>query len=122
MFLLSHPTGNENVRQALTAFEEAGLLGEFWTTLSWNSDSFVHRCLPRSFQELLQRRSYPRSLRRRTHTVPLREIGRLLGDAFTMDAVSSALDAKVAARLRKSDRCTAIYAYEDAALLSFQAA
>ncbi len=122
MILLSHPTGNENVRQALTAFDEAGLLGEFWTTLSWNPGGFIHRLLPRRFRELLQRRSYLKSLRNRTHTVPFREIGRLLGDTFSMDAVASSLDAKVAGRLRKIDDCKAIYAYEDAALLSFRAA
>ena len=122
MILLSHSTGNENVRQALAAFDEAGLLGEFWTTLSWNPDSFVHRLFPRSIQELLNRRSYPKTLRSRTHSVPLREIGRLLGGAFSMDAVSIALDKKVAARLRKIDNCKLVYAYEDAALQSFQAA
>lgn len=134
MILLSHPTGNENVRQALTAFDEAGLLGEFWTTLSWNPDSLIHRFFPRSIQELLNRRSYPKALRARTHSFPAREIGRLLGGAFSMDAVSIALDKEVAARLRKTDNpeiigaragfrsCKLIYAYEDAALQSFQAA
>src|SRR5450755_1611755 len=59
MMVLSHPTGNEFVRQALTAFNEAGMLGEFWTTLSWNPDSFVNQLLPVSLRELLRRRSYP---------------------------------------------------------------
>ncbi len=122
MILLSHPTGNENVRQALVAFEKAGLLGEFWTTLNWNPDGVIHRFLPHALQQLLSRRSYPASIRTRIHTVPLREIARLLGGTFSMDAVSTSLDDKVAARLRKIDRIKMIYAYEDAALRSFRAA
>ena len=122
MILLSHPTGNEFVRQAADAFEEAGMLGEFWTTLSWNPEGLVHRLLPRSLQELLSRRSYPASIRSRTRTVPFREIGRLFGGAFSMDAVSTSLDKKVAARLRQIDNCKLVYAYEDAALQSFRAA
>src|SRR2546430_3674485 len=122
MILLSHPTGNEFVRQAVTAFDDAGILREFWTTLSWNPNGFVHRLLPQSLQELLSRRSYPAPMRSRTRTVPLREIGRLLAGAFSMDAVSINLDKKVAVRLRKIDNCRLIYAYEDAALQSFQVA
>jgi starch synthase len=125
MILLSHPTGNEFVREAVTAFDEAGMLGEFWTTLSWNPDGAVHRFLPRSLQELFSRRSYPASVRSRTRTVPLREIGRLLAGAFSMDAVSIGLDKKVAARLRRIESPEAVklvYAYEDAALQSFRAA
>ncbi|MEP7014318.1 MAG: glycosyltransferase family 4 protein [Verrucomicrobiota bacterium] len=125
MILLSHPTGNENVRHALTAFNEANLLGEFWTTLSWDPDSPLHRLLPGAVQELLKRRSYPASLRSRTHTAPFREIARLFGGVPSMDAVSLALDKKVAARIRNIDSDRAlklIYAYEDAALQSFQTA
>lgn len=125
MILVSHPTGNENVRQALTAFDDAGLLGEFWTTLSWNPEGFLHKFLPVSLGNLLKRRSYSPSIRDRTHTVPVREIGRLLGNVFSIDSVSAALDARVARRIRATARNEAIrcaYAYEDAALETFRAA
>lgn len=122
MIVLSHPTGSEFVRQAVTAFDDAGILGEFWTTLSWNPDGIVHRLLPLSLRSLLNRRSYPTPVRSRTRTVPLREIGRLLGGVFSMDAVSIALDKKVAARLRQIENCKLVYAYEDAALQTFRAA
>jgi starch synthase len=122
MILLSHPTGNEFVRQALIAFDEAGMLGEFWTTLSWSGQHRIHRFLPESLQQLLERRSYPVSIRNRTHTAPLRELGRLLAGAFDIDDVNIDLDRKVAARLRSIDNFKLVYAYEDAALESFRAA
>ena len=122
MILLSHPTGNEFVRQAVTAFAEAGMLGEFWTTLSWDPDRFLHRLLPGSLQEVLSRRSYPASVRSRTQTVPLREIGRLLAGTFSIDAVSTDLDKRVASRIRRLHDYKLVYAYEDTALHTFQAA
>jgi glycosyltransferase involved in cell wall biosynthesis len=133
MILLSHPTGNEFVRAALAAFDRAGMLGEFWTTLSWNSNSAINRILSPRFRAVLQRRSFPDSIRSRTRTLPLRETIRLLAGAigvtskhetgaFSIDTVLRELDRKVAQRLNKIDNCNAIYAYEDGALQSFRIA
>lgn len=125
MILLSHPTGNQFVREAVTAFEEAGMLGEFWTTLNWDPASLMNRFLPARLRELLARRSYPASARSRIHTVPFREAARLLSGAFGIDAVLNDLDKKVAERLRQMETSEAvrlIYAYEDAARESFRAA
>jgi len=133
MILLSHPTGNEFVRAALAAFDRAGMLGEFWTTLSWNSNSPINRILFPRFREILQRRSFPDSIRSRTLTLPLRETIRLLAGAigvtskhetgaFSIDTVLRELDRKVAQRLSKIDNCNALYAYEDGALQSFRTA
>jgi glycosyltransferase involved in cell wall biosynthesis len=131
--LFSHPIGNENVREALLAFDRAGMLSEFWTTISWNPKSAVNRVLPPSLRELFSRRSFPESIRSRTHTAPLREALRLFGGgagyssrhetgAFSIDAVLRDLDKRVANHLRKIDNIRAIYAYEDGALQSFRAA
>jgi glycosyltransferase involved in cell wall biosynthesis len=133
MILLSHPTGNEFVRAALSAFDRAGMLGEFWTTVSWNSNSLINRALAPRLREMLRRRSFLESLRSRTHVVPFREMVRLFGGAigvrskhetgwFSADAVLCELDRKVADRLRKIDTCDAVYAYEDAAFESFETA
>ena len=135
MILLSHPTGNENVRQAALAFREAELLREFWTCVSWNSDAAVNRVLPRVLRQQLARRSFHPSLRPVTRTVPAREMGRLVATAlglsmfsehetgpFSIDAVFSDLDRKVAARLRQLPDCNLVYAYEDGALETFRAA
>jgi len=133
MILLSHPIGNEFVREALVAFDQAGLLTEFWTAISWNPKSPVSRALPRSLRDLLGRRSFPESVRSRTHTLPIREAVRLLAGAagfssphetgaFSIDAVFRELDRKVAARLKKTSNVRGVYAYEDGALESFRAA
>jgi len=135
MILLSHPTGNENVRQAALAFREAGLLREFWTCISWDPDTSVNRLLPHLLRQQLSRRSFHPSLRPVTRTAPTREMGRLLVSALglpifsehetgslSVDAVFSDLDRKVAARLGQLPDCNLVYAYEDGALETFRAA
>ena len=122
MILLSHPTGNENVRQAALALQEADLLGEFWTCLNWNPDAAIKFLLPRSMRDKLARRSVPKSVRRFVRTVPTREIGRLLFGMFGIDAVMQHLDRKVAARVKRAKNLNGIYAYEDGAVQSFRAA
>lgn len=133
MIVFSHPIGNQNVREALLALDRAGMLSEFWTTISWNPRSTVNRILPQSLCELFERRSFPESVRSRTRTVPVREALRLFAGiagfssrhetgALSIDAVFRELDAKVAQRLREIKNIRAVYAYEDGALQSFRAA
>ncbi len=122
MILLSHPTGNENVRQAALALQESDLLGEFWTCLNWNPNSVINRVLPKSLRNQFARRSFPQSVRPFVHTAPSRELGRLLFRMFGIDAVIRNLDRKVAARLRRAKNTTGVYAYEDGALESFRIA
>ena len=133
MILLSHPIGNEFVREALAAFDGAGILGEFWTAISWNPKSAINRVLPRSLRELFGRRAFPESVRSRTHTVPVREALRLFAagvrvssrhetGALSIDAVFREVDSRVSGRLREITNIRAVYAYEDGALESFRAA
>lgn len=122
MLLVSHPTGNANVRNALIAFEEAGLLGCFSTTLAVPSRS-----------PILARRSYPVPWSK-VAISPIRECARLscarLGlkrwttpetGWASIDQVYHALDQRTARRLKNS-AYDAIYAYEDGALASLRAA
>src|SRR5437762_14355216 len=102
MILLSHPTGNEYVRATLAVFDRAGMLGEFWTTLSWNSRSQINRMLPRRVRALLERRSLPDSIRSRTSTFPFRESVRLLTGVCSVDAVLRHLALTVPDHLRKT--------------------
>ena len=51
MILVSHPTGNEFVRQTLRAFDEAGLLAEFWTAINWNEDAPLNSILPAAIRD-----------------------------------------------------------------------
>src|SRR5438270_11262822 len=136
MILLSHPTGNEFVRATLDAFDRAGMLCEFWTTLSWNSKSPINLALPRRLREILRRRSFPAAIRARTRIIPRREMIRLFAGtiglaskhetgAFSIDAVLRELDRRVADRLREigtDEMLDSVYAYEDGALEAFRAA
>ncbi|PYK42515.1 MAG: glycosyl transferase family 1 [Verrucomicrobia bacterium] len=135
MIILSHPTGNENVRQTALAFAEADLLEQFFTTINWNPGSGFDRILPPSLRESFQRRSFPELVRSRTRSRPAREAARLLFGAIRLpflsqhgrgilniDAISAALDRAVAAEVGKSENCKLVYAYEDCATATFAAA
>jgi glycosyltransferase involved in cell wall biosynthesis len=135
MIVLSHPTGNENVRQAALAFAEANLLREFWTTLNWNPESIFDKTVPDKLRRTFRRRAYPEVVRRRIRSLPLREAARLLlGGAkvplfsrhetgwLSIDAISRALDRKVALEMGQTAKFTTVYGYEDCAFETFTAA
>ncbi len=128
--LFSHPTGNANVRAALTGLFEAGLLEKFCTTLAaypGNIWGWLGKSRP---GRQLQRRKYDGRLRSRTVQHPWRELGRMLATslklsklvrhetgAFSIDAVYHEQDRVAARYLRKNPRAfTGVYAYEDGAL------
>jgi starch synthase len=135
VILLSHPTANQNVRQAALAFAEDDLLAEFWTCLNWKEESFLDRQLPARLRNELRRRSFPDEVKPFIKTLPWREAGRLLfqqmglrsltkGETaiFSMDAVYFSLDRHVARRLLGSSGIKAVYAYDNGALETFRAA
>lgn len=134
--IVSHPTGNANVRATLRGLCRANLLREFHTTLA----------VPRSFGSSpfailaggaeLRRRCFPEVPWRRTKLHPwpeiLRHIAPKLGlpsltrheEGFaSVDAVYRHLDAAVARRIaEKPGLASCVYSYEDGALASFRAA
>ena len=135
MIILSHPTGNENVRHAALAFAEANLLEEFFVTLNWNPGSAFDRLLPPRLRQSFRRRSFPELVRHRTRSQPMREAMRLFFGAIhlplwsrhergflSIDAISAALDRAVAAEVGKNANCKLVYAYEDCAIATFAAA
>ena len=135
MIILSHPTGNENVRQVALAFAEANLLEEFFVTLNWNPGLAFDRILPPRLRQSFRRRSFPELVRHRTRSQPMREAMRLFFDAIhlplwskhergflSIDAISAALDRAVAAEVGKNANCKLVYAYEDCAIATFAAA
>lgn len=135
MLIISHPTGNENVRQAVRAFNDAGLLAKFVTSVCWDGEHAVNRVLPQSATRELARRSFPHLRRDQLQCYPWREMGRLLArrfgcshlirheaGPFSMDAVYQSLDRKVAAQLPSMVTVNAVYAYEDGALATFREA
>jgi alpha-maltose-1-phosphate synthase len=135
MLILSHPTGNENVREATRSLDDAGLLSEFWTSVSWRPEHFLNSLLPNSLRKELNRRSFPHLRREQVVCRPWPEAGRLLArrfgiasllrhevGRFSVDAVYRSLDEEVAARLLRPLDVNAVYAYEDGALATFRAA
>jgi glycosyltransferase involved in cell wall biosynthesis len=122
MLLLSHPTGNANVRHALRAFHEAGLLDRFVTTIA----------LP-PWLPFGRRRQYDLPYERvKSH--PWREVVRLLPGMrsipfiggrekgwASLDAICRCLDLDTAKQLHRQE-IRAVYTYEDSALASLQMA
>lgn len=137
MLLLTHPTGNANVRALLDGAMRAQCLGGYATALGFAGGSGRFAGLPPGLAAELHRRCYelPAEL---MLSRPGREALRLLArklhlDAFTrretgwasVDAVYRDLDRHVAGRLetwRRQRRLSAVYAYEDGALATLQAA
>ena len=135
MLILSHPIGNANVRQAVRALNDVGLLSEFWTSLSWPPQHPLARMLPSSVSRQLGRRTFTHVHQDQVHCYPWIEAGRLLASRFrldgltrhevgwfSVDAVYRGLDATVASRLHRAKNIQAVYAYEDGALASFRVA
>jgi alpha-maltose-1-phosphate synthase len=137
VIILSHPTANQNVRQAALAFATAGLLQEFWTCVHWQQGGLLDQLLaitPRVRNEL-RRRSFCDEIEPFIRTHALREMGRQLAaqlglnsftcegnGVFSIDAVYLSLDRRVSRRIANSRTARAVYAYDGGALASFRAA
>jgi alpha-maltose-1-phosphate synthase len=135
MFLLSHPTGNQNMRHTALALREAQSLAEVWTCLAVDSGSPLLSVMPRGMRDELLRRSFPADLTARLHTRPWREAARLatrrLGWSAaskhetgwcSVDEVYRDLDRHIARRIAAIDGLSAVYAYEDGAAATFRSA
>jgi starch synthase len=132
--LISHPTGNQNVRNALASLVERGMLAEFWTTIAWDAQSRWNRLLPAGMRTQLERRTYAELPRERIRCISLREIVRLgakptflnglltSGERpFSIIGVYRHFDGKVARRV-SSLRPDVVYAYEGGARETFREA
>jgi glycosyltransferase involved in cell wall biosynthesis len=133
MILLSHPTGNANVRQAALALEEAGLLAQFWTCLGWRESWSGTNAVPAFLRSRLLRRALPESLSRKVRLRPLGEAlrlsagmadyarcGRVWRRRFDIDGVYRDLDRVAARHARGMGGLGGVYAYEDGALDVFR--
>jgi len=135
--ILTHPTGNANVRATAEGLLQADLLSDFYTSVA----SFPGTLLDRLggihlFSEIRRRRFNP-NLRPFTRVWPWREVGRILTSKagivslnrhetgyFSLDAVYQNIDKKVAADLKSaaSRGVEAVYHYEDGSLFTFSQA
>ncbi len=132
--LLSHPTGNQNVRNALLGLVEEGMLGEFWTAIAWDAGSRWNRWLPAGLRMQLARRAFEEAPREHIRCVPLREMARLAVRFTPLERMLSArerpfsvigmyrhFDARVARGVAEAG-VDAVYAYEGGALKTFREA
>lgn len=137
MILFTHPFGNANARAVLNALDHADLLAKFVTTLGWSRSSPLLQAIPGNFRAQLARRAYDLPhYKIKTH--PAREIVRLLAEKLgargltkhetgwaSIDRVWSSLDQVSADYLRQNQerlKVRGVYAYEDCAERSFDAA
>ena len=132
--LLTHPTGNANVRNAAEACDDAGLLKTFATTVAAFDNNIFGRLTNTNIGSSFNRRRYSNSLQSKTLQFPLRELVRMLTDklgwsslsrhevgVFSVQQVYEALDRAVATELKRNTY-DAVYAYEDGAREAFIAA
>jgi glycosyltransferase involved in cell wall biosynthesis len=130
MILLSHPTGNANVRAVIQALDIAGILGSFCTSLGVSDQDAVY------WQNLFfQKRRYPLP-QAKLQLHPLREAVRIIASKLrcrpltrhevgwaSIDSVYRDLDRMVSDRLRKNGKSwRGVYCYEDGALETFRTA
>lgn len=133
--LLSHPTGNANVRGAVDGLYKAGMLHSFHTCIACFKGTLFYKLAVGSLKEF-RRREFSPFLRRYTHIYPCKELLRLLAPKLHMyswikhetgkyciDEVYHDLDKKVGKFVaRKELEIDAVYAYEDGALETFRVA
>ena len=135
--LLSHPTGNQNLRAVISSFKEAGILSAYSTTLAFDPDSSLLKILPAQLRREATRRTYPLTSDL-IHTRPALELCRNILPRLgfksavkhetgfaSVDKVYQDLDKATAGRLKKmvdADQVRAVYAYEDGALDTFKKA
>lgn len=134
--LLSHPTGNTFTRAALRALHGVGWLSRFHTTIAAPPYQHLH-WLPKPVREQVLRRRFDEVPSRLVHSSPARELARLAGMALglrrlttgsgwaSVDSVYRSFDQGVATalhRLEGVNRPAVVYAYEDAAEMTFATA
>jgi starch synthase len=132
--LISHPTGNQNLRNALRSLAEHEMLAEFWTTIAWDLEWSWNKILPSGLRVQLSRRSFVGAPKERVKCAPFREIVRLSAKHLMLDDLLCSgerpfsvigmyrkFDGRVAERLKKID-VDAVYAYEGGALETFREA
>lgn len=135
--ILSHPTGNSNVRAVAKGLVKKGLLIHFYTTIATFKGRFWYNLGAIPFLAELRRRNFHTNLQPYTKLYPWRELGRTLANkmgwkkliahekgVFCVDKIYKSLDKYVASKLEQASRkgAKAVYAYEDGALETFKQA
>lgn len=129
-----HPNGNANVRAAMTGFARRCMLKEFHTAIACFKGSLMYKLAMGPLSEF-RRREFDKILKPYTHTHPLHELARLVSmkagfktlyrheiGRFSVDAVYQQMDMLLAKRILSGAHGDAVYAFEDGAASSFEAA
>jgi glycosyltransferase involved in cell wall biosynthesis len=130
MILLSHPTGNANVRAVMRALEQAGVLDSFYTSLGVGESgrirwqNFFHKKRQYSIpQSKLNCRPLRETVRLMSQQLRLKSPGRHEVGWASIDSVYCDLDRTVSRHLSKTKgEICGVYAYEDGALETFRTA
>ena len=137
MILLSHPTGNANVRGVLNGLVSKKLLHNFHTSVAAFEGNVWHRLGGVSSLSELRKRTYDASVQPFTEMFPWYELGRMMSKKmnfnnflthetgmFSIDKSYQAFDKHVAKALINKNKQLpkAVYAYEDGALETFKTA
>lgn len=121
--VISHPTGNANVRGAVDGFYKAGILHSFHTSIACFPGTLIYKLSigPLSF---VRKRTYSNFLNKYTKTYPIKEILRNLKKFYvTVDDVYHNLDNHVAKFVhRRKNQIVAVYAYDEGAYIQFKQA
>ncbi|RZK28043.1 MAG: glycosyl transferase family 1, partial [Hymenobacter sp.] len=136
--IMSHPTGNANVRAVANGLLQANMLATFHTTVATFPGNILERLSAVGPFGELKRRHFDAALQAKTRMWPWREIGRTVAlkagftrlvthetGLFCVDAVYRSLDEHVATTLPPAaaqKAVDAVYAYEDGAAISFHQA
>lgn len=133
--LLTHPTGNQNSRNAVQALAEAELLHAFVTSLHVPVNVWPWCLLPGGLRRQVARRDFSGGHWSILSAAPVRELARMLAGrtglhALTahergwacLDRLYAAVDLVSADRVANNNTVTGVYAYEDGALQAFERA
>ena len=135
--LISHPSGNTNVRAIVKGFLTRGLLYQFHTSIAVFPNNFWYTIAKINGLGDLKRRSFDSGLQYFTKIYPISELGRMISSKvglhflikaetgiFCVDKIYQSLDKNISKKLKsaKNKGLSAVYAYEDGALETFMVA
>ena len=133
--ILSHPTGNANVRAAALGLVNENMLTAFHTSIASFPGNIFDNLSKINFLSEFKRRAFDPLLQPVTHMHPLFESCRIISGKvglqnlirhetgfFSIDAVYNQLDRKVSKKIicLKKKGLQGVYAYEDGAVESFK--
>ncbi|MFP9116203.1 glycosyltransferase family 4 protein [Flavobacterium sp. RNTU_13] len=133
MFVVSHPTGNQNVRAIINELEHQNRLLKFYTTIARFDNNLTGMFSKLPGLKDLEKRTYSEAVKPYTVQYPYYEVGRMLYKKFnktsplpqkySVDNIYHTLDMQVAEYIKNNPKgLEGVYAYEDGAAFQFEEA